>query len=445
MLLCVLVVSLVSRTGVAGAASRPAVEERSAAVSGSRTFRLERPATHVALYWRGAREAAVRVTFSRDGRRFGRWQQVGLDEAAEARPGRLTYGSMMVARGARAVRVSSDRPLSRLTVLSLRDRGGRRAATSANVSPSQVVSRAGWGANESLRFDSTGKELWPPAFYPVQKLVVHHTAGRNDDPDPVATIRSIYYYHTVTQGWGDIGYNFLVDESGRVYEGRYSRPYAAGEQITGEDVAGNGVTAAHAQGYNSGTVGVALLGTLTNQDATPAARSALEQFLAWKSEAHGIDPLGSSLYTNPGSGTQKTFPNIAGHRDVNATDCPGGVFYSTLPSLRQTVAGRIAPAPGFSLSVSPTSMTVVRGGSASYTVSVAPDTDFTASVALSVSGVPAGASASFTPPILTAGSSMLTVTTSAKKTPAGKSTLTITGTGGGVSRSATATLEVTRR
>lgn len=146
--------------------------------------------------------------------------------------------------------------------------------------------------------------------------------------------------------------------------------------------------------------------------------SALEQFLAWKSEAHGIDPLGSSLYTNPVSGTQKTFPNIAGHRDVNATDCPGGVFYSTLPSLRQAVAGRIAPAPGFSLSVSPTSMTVVRGGSASYTVSVAPDTDFTASVALSVSCVPAGASASFTPPILTAGSSMLTVTTSAKKTPA---------------------------
>jgi len=147
----------------------------------------------------------------------------------------------------------------------------------------------------------------------------------------------------------------------------------------------------------------------------------------------------------PGERHPEDVPDIAGHRDVNATDCPGGVFYSTLPSLRQAVAGGIAPAPGFSLSVSPTSMTVVRGGSASYTVSVAPDTDFTASVALSVSGVPAGASASFTPPILTAGSSMLTVTTSAKKTPAGKSTLTITGTGGGVSRSATATLEVTRR
>src|SRR5204862_7471537 len=153
------------------------------------------------------------------------------------------------------------------------------ASTSTASSPvpqPAVVPRSGWGADESLRFDSSGNETWPPAFYPVQKLIVHHTATQNNDPDPAATVRSIYYYHAVTQGWGDIGYNFLIDEAGHVYEGRYSRPYAAGESPTGQDANGNGVTAAHAQGYNSGTVGLALLGSLTTQDATPAARPALE-------------------------------------------------------------------------------------------------------------------------------------------------------------------------
>jgi predicted phage tail protein len=89
-------------------------------------------------------------------------------------------------------------------------------------------------------------------------------------------------------------------------------------------------------------MGVALLGTLTSQDATPAARNALADLLAWKADAHGIDPQGSSLYTNPVDGTQRTFSNIAGHRDVNATECPGGTFYATLPTVRSAVAGRIA-------------------------------------------------------------------------------------------------------
>src|SRR3954469_2530195 len=194
---------------------------------------------------------------------------------------------------------------------------------------------------KSLRFDGSGNELWPPEFHPIQKLIVHHTAGRNADPDPAATVRAIYYYDTVTQGWGDMGYNFLIDESGRIYEGRYSRTYAAGEMPTGEDASGNGVTGAHVQGYNSGTAGIALLGTLTNQDATPAARAALEKLLAWKAERHGIDPLGSSVYVNPVNGTQKTFANIAGHRDLAATECPGGTFYATFPQLRQSISQRI--------------------------------------------------------------------------------------------------------
>ena len=114
------------------------------------------------------------------------------------------------------------------------------------------------------------------------------TAGRIEAQVAVQTgIRSIYYYHTVTQGWGDIGYNFLIDEAGRIYKGRYSGP--AGTRtagtISGENAAGHGVTAAHSYQFNSGTVGVALLGTLMTEDATAPARSALVDHLAWKPSA----------------------------------------------------------------------------------------------------------------------------------------------------------------
>jgi hypothetical protein len=326
-----------------------AATEVSRPVERAQTFRLAPGVSYVALHWRGARRAKVRAAFRSRGGRFGIPRAVPLDEVGSQRPGSETYGTLIAVAGARAVRVWTDRPLRRLTVVALRDRGRGRSLRSAASEPGApaVISRAGWGADESLRFDSSGNEVWPPVFWPVQKLIVHHTAGRNDDPDPAATIRSIYYYHAVTQGWGDIGYNFLVDEAGNVYEGRRARAYAAGETPTGEDDAGQGVTAAHAVGFNSGTVGVALLGTLTRTEPTAAARDGLERFLAWKSARHGIDPLGSAPYTNPVNGTHATFANIAGHREVGATECPGDAFFALLPSVRSAVAARVNAAGAY--------------------------------------------------------------------------------------------------
>ena len=428
-----------------------AADVQTVAVSGhvaqSRTFTLPRAVTNVAVHWRGSASARVRVAVSRDGRRFSAARGVLVDETGEGARRGETYGAVMAARGARAVRIWSDRPLWRVTVLGFVDRGPAlprwraSASTSSGVAQPTVIPRSGWGADESLRFDSTGKEIWPPAFSPVQKVIVHHTATQNGDPYPAATIRSIYYYHAVTQGWGDIGYNFLIDESGRIYEGRYSRQYAAGESPTGEDLNGNGVTAAHTQGYNSGTVGIALLGTLTNQDATPAARNALEHLIAWIDDSHGIDPQGNSLYTNPVSGIQATFPNIAGHRDLAATECPGGIFYATLPTIRSDVAGLIAAAhPDFGLAAAPASQSVVSGASVSYSITVTRSGGFPDPVTLSVSGLPAGTTAGFAPN--PADSSTLTVATSAA-TPAGTYPLAITGTANTVSHSTSASLIVT--
>jgi N-acetylmuramoyl-L-alanine amidase len=422
-------------------------------VTDVRTVKLPRSVTDVALHWRGNASARLRIAFSRDGHRFGRPRRVFLDEVGEGRPGGETYGAVMHAQGARLVRIWSDRPL-RITVVGFLDRGpplawplsqsalrlNATATTSSSVAQPNVIPRSGWGADESLRFDASGKEIWPPAFYPIQKVIVHHTATQNNDPDPAATIRAIYQYHAVTMGWGDIGYNFLIDEAGRIYEGRYSRQYAPGESPTGEDLSGNGVTAAHTQGYNSGTVGIALLGTLTNQDATPAARSALEHLIAWIDDAHGIDPQGSALYTNPVSGTQATFPNIAGHRDLAATECPGSTFYATLPTIRSDVAALIAAAqPGFSIASAPSSQSVVQGGSVDFSVTVTRTGGFSDPVTLSVTGVPAGATATFAPN--PADSSTLTLATTST-TPDGTYPLTISGTAGAATHSTSVTLAV---
>ena len=440
--------------GIRVAASGPvgiAANEVHGSIQRERTFALAFPASHVAVHWAGESEAQVWVALSADGRTFGFPVPVGRDEAGEARANGETYGAILLAGAARFARVTSDRTLAHLSILALDTRASGQASTGAGavaaaaVTQPPVTSRAGWGADESLRFDAKGRERWPPVFQPIQKLIVHHTAGQNNDPDPAATVRAIYYYDAVTQGWGDMGYNFLIDESGRIYEGRHSRTYAAGEYPTGEDTAGNGVTGAHAVGFNSGTVGIALLGTLTNQDATPAARDALTRLLAWIAGGHGIDPHGSALYTNPVNGTQRTFPNIAGHRDVAATECPGGVFYATLPGLRDAVAARIsgAAAPDFAISTSPATQTATAGQQASYTVSISPSGGFSGGVNLAVSGLPPYSTASWsTNPIPNgSGTATLLISTSAS-TAVGTSSLTITGSSGTLTHTSTVALVV---
>ncbi len=353
-LLLTLIATTVGLVPTRTASAEPATALRVATITTpvvrSTVQQLRFAADHVGLYWFGHPDATVTVAFSRDGVHFGRTLDVGRDEVGEQRANGVTYGAVLTANRAAFVRVTTNRALSRVTVLGLADRV--RAVVDkllpnspvGGAHPSQppIVARAGWGADESLRFNASGGEKWPPAFAPVQKLIVHHTAGANNDHNPAATIRAIYYYHAVTQGWGDIGYNFLIDEAGRIYKGRNSHAQGGtADTITGEDGSGNGVTGAHAHEYNAGTVGVALLGTLTDQDATPAAKRALEDLLAWKADAHGVDPHGSTRYTNPVGGNQKVFANIAGHRDVGTTACPGGVFYAGLPEIRDQVAARM--------------------------------------------------------------------------------------------------------
>ncbi|CAN5383686.1 hypothetical protein BH23VER1_BH23VER1_28490 [soil metagenome] len=146
-------------------------------------------------------------------------------------------------------------------------------------------------------------------------------------------VQAIWSFHTLTRGWGDIGYNFLIDPDGVIYEGR-----AGGDSTIG----------AHFSCANSRTMGVCILGDFTAQEPTAAALESLAYLLAWKADRDGIDPLGNGYH--PAS--QLVLNSICGHRDANASEapgacpsgtvCPGAMLYPLLPSVRQAVANVIA-------------------------------------------------------------------------------------------------------
>lgn len=280
------------------------------------------------VYERGGRGGAIRF------RRGGRWEDwIPLEDDGVESPGQWASGLVDGADAeAFQVRVAGGARTAEAVVLNTTD-GPMSAATTGCSDTSATVTRCEWGADESLMTWGTAN------FYLPQKLTVHHTATANGDQDPAATMRAIYRYQAVDRGFGDIGYHYLIDEAGRVYEGRHSGtdPYVA------HDGNGNVVTAAHVGGFNSGNTGIALLGTLTSVDPTGSARSSLEQLLRELTSSQRIDPHGASEYVNPVNGTTKTLANISGHRDWAATECPGGALYALLPAIRDAVAGQPSP------------------------------------------------------------------------------------------------------
>lgn len=223
----------------------------------------------------------------------------------------------------------------------------------------QLLSREEWGAYENYRFDRYGGEVWPRMYIPTKKIVVHHTATltntNRQDPnypypvyspdDAVFDVRAIYYYHAITRGWGDIGYNALIDRFGRVYEGRRGRD----EGLSGErEIISPDVVAGHALNVNEGSAGVSLIGNFDENAFGPTEEQsmikALIDFLVWSCRRHYIFPTESSDFLMVNYGRVLRMPNIAGHCDVNQTACPGRYTYARLPEWRQTVAGEIAAA-----------------------------------------------------------------------------------------------------
>jgi hypothetical protein len=303
------------------------------------------PVDFVGMSWTAGEEPRVRF---RTGGRWTDWRIAHEDEIPS--DGKATFSRLVDAGDADAFQVRG--PARGVRTFAINTTDGPRSpvwswpeAEAAHIGQPTVISRATWGADESLRFRADGTEKTPPVFYPTEKLIVHHTATSNADPDPAATVRAIYQYHAINRGWGDIGYNFLVDASGQIYKGRYSGPpgTTTADTSTGEDANGSGVRGAHTGGWNSGTMGIAVLGTFTSVPVPSPARAALIEHLAWESERHGLDPLATTTFVNPSDGSTKLVANISGHRDWRPTECPGGTLYADLPAIRQETAARIGP------------------------------------------------------------------------------------------------------
>ncbi|MGW1812261.1 N-acetylmuramoyl-L-alanine amidase [Streptomyces sp. NPDC002125] len=198
-----------------------------------------------------------------------------------------------------------------------------------------IVSRAGWNADESLNDES------PDYMDTVKAVFVHHTAQTNtySCADSAAIVRGLHAYHVQSNGWKDLGYNFIVDKCGTVFEGRKG----------GVDRA---VLGAHTYGFNRETAGIAVIGLYTDSAAATAATTAVARVAAWKLGQYGVSPSGTATLTAGANGTNHAgkaftggtaypFAAVSGHRDGYNTECPGTKLYAQLPTIRGYAAGPV--------------------------------------------------------------------------------------------------------
>ncbi|MER7227951.1 peptidoglycan recognition protein [Streptomyces rubradiris] len=216
-----------------------------------------------------------------------------------------------------------DRPATELELTKLQ--GPSRGKQYIGPRP-KIVTRRGWGADESLRergFVYTKK---------IKAAFVHHTASGNNYTCAQApsVIRGIYRYHVKSMGWRDIGYNFLVDKCGKLYEGRAGGVAKA-------------VLGAHTLGFNTDSMGVAVIGSHGTTQPPGAAVTAVARLAAWKLGLHGADPRARTYLTSGGGnlypkGKKVRLNVMSGHRDGYATECPGKRLYAKLGTVRTSAA-----------------------------------------------------------------------------------------------------------
>jgi len=200
------------------------------------------------------------------------------------------------------------------------------SSAAASIGMPAVITRSQWGADESLRNGFAGYTNT------VKVGFVHHTDTSNgySASESAAMVRGVYAYHTRSLGWSDIGYNFLVDRHGQIFEGRrggMDRP----------------VMGAHTGGFNSKSFGVSALGNFVRAEPPAAMLHSISRVMAWKLGLHYRHPRGKAVLTSAGGGTSKYPPGakhrfkvVSGHRNAGYTTCPGGRLYDQLPTIRST-------------------------------------------------------------------------------------------------------------
>jgi hypothetical protein len=332
------------------AASRPSVFELAlgddvdAGWRLSRVYRAPRRFDLIGLRWSaGGVDAEVRV---RRGGSWGEWLPLhrmhdhGPDRAEAvlgtepAYTGPADHFQLRLrgsARGLRA-RFVHAQPAARAARASATRAAASGRARGAQASLPRVISRGAWGG-----------DAYPPRVAPeygsVQMAFVHHTVSTNAyrPQDSAGIVLGICRFHRNSNGWNDLGYNFLVDRYGQVFEGR-----AGGIDQP--------VIGAQAQGYNAQSLGIAFIG---NSIAAPeAALDAISRVIGWKLSRHGVPATGKVTVISAGGaanryaeGTPVILERVSGHRDGDTTTCPGGPLYAQLPEIRRRAA-RYASAVG---------------------------------------------------------------------------------------------------
>ncbi|MFF4542233.1 N-acetylmuramoyl-L-alanine amidase [Streptomyces aureus] len=193
-----------------------------------------------------------------------------------------------------------------------------------------IVTRAQWGADESLNDEAPGYGT------EIKVVFVHHTVDANTYTcaESAALVRAIRAYHIKSNGWKDIGYNFLVDKCGTIFEGRKG----------GVD---QPVVGAHNPGFNTNSAGIAVLGEYSSIDASAAAKASVAQIAAWKLGQYRHDPAGKvDLTASMDNGKFKlgqtaSFYRISGHRDGYFTECPGNKLYASVSQIRALAGGPV--------------------------------------------------------------------------------------------------------
>ena len=285
----------------------------------------------VGLHWRGAGKVYFRTAGVRGWSpwRFARPEADDLPDlrSAEAeRAGGWKLGNPFWTGKANRIQYRLVGEVDRLRSYLVRSAVSSTPRTFARATRPPIVLRSGWGADETIVRSA------PWYADRIGFAVVHHTAGAQPSTpaQSAAIVRAIQRYHVQGNGWNDIGYNFLVDRFGQVFEGR-----AGG-------IARN-VVGAHAQGFNTGSVGVAVLGTYSSVGIEQPAKDALVALLAWRLDVAHVDPDSTVVWRSGGNprypaGTPVLLRAVSGHRDTGPTSCPGQILYETLPDLAALTA-----------------------------------------------------------------------------------------------------------
>ncbi|MCB0958442.1 MAG: DUF4214 domain-containing protein [Acidimicrobiales bacterium] len=324
---------------VAGRSSQAAAT--TAGVGWSTRLEVDEGTQAVASSWTDAPDGAVEVRGLGDGG-WTEWTELeaeegeGPDDSARDTGGMAWFGSDGVHEVELRVTAGELHDLELQTMRyeapsasSLTTAVAGADAAQPTIIPRSTYTSKGWASGNS------GCSGGPTtASGGVKFAVVHHTVNSNtySAADVPALLASIYAYHTGTNGWCDIAYNFVVDRFGRIWEGRSG----------GVDKA---IVGGHAQGFNTGSVGVSFLGQYepsaspTAANPTTAAIDAAGKLIGWKLGLYGIDPTGSVTVTSGGSnrypsGTSVTLKRVIGHRDVGYTACPGQNLYDELDDIR---------------------------------------------------------------------------------------------------------------